>query len=335
MTTSLISTGVTASFPSPVVHAYHALGAVIACDIPLSDLQPHPVGEAAVTVCQTNNELPPPGPRVRVVEDGVDGEPLIRIFEGEDGIRYWARSAGSFWIAPSGKTVRYHLVQGACTADVEHLIMGPVFGLALQLQGRVLLHAGAVAVENAAVAFAGPHGFGKSTLTASFVRDGYPMMTDDVLPLAESNSTPMALPSLPRIKLWADSLAAFGESHDGYAPVVSWLDKRRVTVGEHWGRIAPSGLPLRALYLLTPHRDSARPIEISDLDPVTAALQVLANMYMAELLRGPRAARALDAAARLVSSIPVRRISYCRTYDRLPALREALLADARSGSTRA
>jgi hypothetical protein len=53
-------------------------------------------------------------------------------------------------------------------------------------------------------------------------------------------------------------------------------------------------------------------------------------MYMAEMLRGERAHRALTAATRLVAALPVRRVSYYRSFATLPAVREAIAADARS-----
>ncbi len=313
------------------LYRYQALGAVVATDLPVSDLPPaERAAPAAVTVRRATDPLPQPRERVREVVDDV-GEPLIRVWDEREGLIYWARGVGRFWIHPSGREVRHRLVAGARRADVEHLLAGPVLGLALQLQGRVILHASAVVTGQGAVAFCGPHGIGKSTLAAAFTRAGYPMLTDDMLPLTWGPEGVRALHSLPRLKLWQDSLTALGEEPDRFGLVVSWLDKRRLTVGREWGRTWTEPVPLCAVYVLDPHPDRDRPVAFEAVAPIDAVFLLLANMYMAELLRGARAAHALTAAADLVATVPVRRVRYYRGFDELPRLCAAILKDANEG----
>jgi hypothetical protein len=311
----------------------HLMGRDIASEFPLRALPPAATDRASVEVRSSRSPLPPSGRLVRAVHDE-SGAPRIRVYEGSGGIRYWARGIGAFWIAPDGTRVLYRLEDPVRPLDVEQILTGPVLGLALQQQGDLLLHAGAVVVDGAAAAFAAPHGWGKSTLTASFVRAGHAMLTDDILPLSWCGTGVVVHPSVPRIKLWEDSLGAFGEDEGDHRPVLSWLDKRRVEVGSGWGSVAAERVPLASLYLLAPHADAGAPIEIAALEPADAALQLVANMYMAEMSRGERAARSLTAAARLASIARVRRLSYCRTYENLSAIRAAVIADMRAGSPR-
>ncbi|HZU75645.1 MAG TPA: hypothetical protein VFA70_02705, partial [Dehalococcoidia bacterium] len=274
------------------------------------------------------------GALLRSVEDTGSTTPVIQVFEGAAGLQYWARDIAQFWIEPSGAAVWYRVAPGAAAADVEHMLAGPVLGLALQVQGQVQMHAGAVVVDGAAVAFAAPHGFGKSTLAAAFVRAGYPLLSDDVLPLDLRDGACRALHSLPRIKLWGDSLTALGEDEQRYETVLSGYPKRRVTVGRHWGEAAPEGAPLAAVYLLAPHPNPAATIVISDVEPAPAVLQLVGNMYLAETLCGRRAVQALDAAVQLAATTRVRALSYYRGYAELPALMDAIVADVRSRPSR-
>src|SRR5690606_13218548 len=109
--------------------------------------------------------------------------------------------------------------------------------------GGVTLHASSVMMESKAIAFSAPHGFGKSTLASALTRMGFPLITDDVPPLREEAAGWTALHSLPRAKLWPDSLKALGEEEDGYGEVVSWLPKKRLTIGRDFGSLAPDRLP--------------------------------------------------------------------------------------------
>jgi hypothetical protein len=305
------------------------MGRDVVSDFPFNDLPGAGVDGAAMSVMEGRETFPEPGALVREMVMDHATNAVIRVFEGPSGIHYSADNVGCFWIEPTGTRVWYRAAAGARPADIEHLLIGPVIGLALQLQGHVLLHASAVVVDGAAVAFAAPHGSGKSTLAASFVRAGHPLLTDDVLPLAEHEGGVRAMHSVARMKLWDDSLAALGEDHHHYDHAVSWLEKRRVRVGESWGEVAPGDLPLSAVYLLAPHQDSRAAIEFRDLTPVQAALQLVGNMYMAELLSGERAVRALDVAARMAPAVRIKRVSYRRSYDNLQELRASILADAR------
>ena len=50
-------------------------------------------------------------------------------------------------------------------------------------------------------------------------------------------------------------------------------------------------------------------------------------MYMPETLRGARAVAALEAATRIAETVPVRTITYHRSFENLPAIRDAILRD--------
>jgi hypothetical protein len=317
--------------PAAPSASYRYLGATIESDVPLG-VAPAPSPCADVTVARAPAPISPSGTLVREQPDLV-GVPALRIYEDEGNITYWSHRVGWFGIERSGRRVWHRLDPEAEPGDVETVLSGPIVALTLQLQGRVLLHAGAVLVEGQAVGLAGPHGAGKSTLTASLLQAGHPMLTDDILPLTHEDGRVHAHPSVPRLKLWPDSLAALGEDEAAHDPVLTWSPKRKLRVGDRWAGVAADAAPLAVIYLLSPHRREDRPTTFDDLPPAEAALALLGNTYMADMLHGERAARALTTAARLATVVRVRRISYARTFARLPALCAAILDDVRAGVT--
>jgi hypothetical protein len=231
----------------------------------------------------------------------------------------------------TGTKVRYRLAADAARIDVESYLVGPVLTLAAQIRGELVFHAGAFALGEAAVAFTAPSGHGKSTLAASLAREGYPLLSDDVLPVRERDGVPIAIPYLPKLKLWDDSIEMLGEEPGRFARTLSFLDKRRVRLeADGLGRLAAGPVSLCAFYRLAPHLNEERAddIDIHALDAAGACLMLQSSVYTPELLQGERAVRTLDAAARLATTLPVRVISYYRSYDRLAAVRRALVDDA-------
>ncbi|MFN8639076.1 MAG: hypothetical protein U0360_06380 [Dehalococcoidia bacterium] len=309
-------------------------GSVVRTDRAFADLQPAPSSAcAAMTLRRIEGEFPPFGELVREFDDPADGASVLRACEDENGVQWVIRHVGRVWLHPGGDLVEYELASDAQDEDIETYLGGPVLGVAAQQRGETLLHAASVPCRGGAAAFSAPSGFGKSTLAASFTLAGVPLLSDDILPVREAGERWLATPFLPKLKLWDESLEGLGmrDAHD-YARAFSWLDKKRVDIGRQWGSMATGELPLRVLYLLRPHLNEARRdlIEFRELSTIEAALAVQGAMYMPELLRGARARHALEAGARLASTVPVRLVSYYRSFDGLEALRTRLLADADS-----
>ncbi len=246
-------------------------------------------------------------------------------FEDAAGLHFHARDIGEFHISADGATVSYSLAPLADNADVQYLLTGPVISLALQQQGEVLIHGAAVAHGCRAFAFAGPHATGKSTLAAAFSAVGATLLTDDVLPLRIAASQVMARRSVPWIKLKEDSLQAVGHDLSGLNLVWSLAEKRKVPMKR--AAIEGAEFGLAAIYLLDPRNDVDCKVKVTPLLNSEAVGGILANTYAAESLRGNRAARALDAASRIAETVPVRTISYHRSYENLPAIRDAILRD--------
>ena len=75
---------------------------------------------------------------------------------------------------------------------------------------------------------------------------------------------------------------------------------------------------------------SRRHVRISALPPRESFVALLKNIFHYRIVDPARLERQFDAAARVVSVLPVKNVSYLRILARLPVVRDALLADLNS-----
>ncbi|MGE5596742.1 MAG: hypothetical protein ACM3S1_12005 [Hyphomicrobiales bacterium] len=276
-----------------------------------------------VTRCEPS-AIPAGAELVREVVDEAERY-AFRTYADDRGWRWEVQGLGQFFIDVATLNITYALLPGACPSDVEHVLVGPVLGTALQLRGQPLLHAGAVVIDGVAAAITAPSGYGKSTLIAHLASRGLPVLSDDTLPIGLGAGGPFARPYVRKIKLWEDSLAALGGRPDEYERALSWLEKVRLPVGAQ--PIGPSEtFPLRGIYILRPHV-TPTDITIDRLDARSATFAMLGSMYLPELLHVRRTRAALDAAAALAAAGCVRELHYERSFGQLPAVGDAIVAD--------
>jgi hypothetical protein len=187
--------------------------------------------------------------------------------------RFLVRDAGEIVVEPQG---------GAAPDDLAIFVAGPMLGILLQLRGRIVLQASAVAVGGGAVLFCGETAAGKSTLAAALGRRGYPTICDDLCAIdLDEGGGPRALADAATLKLWANAIRRLGLEPG--PPVRAALQKYHVT--------PPAGLleaaPVRAIYVL----HEARP-------PDPAGIARANVVDLAILLRGsafrPHVVRVLD-----------------------------------------
>jgi hypothetical protein len=130
-----------------------------------------------------DREIPadvPPGEVVAELDDGArqtyysfarrDGRLLLRFHGAAEIDCDDALHAGTMHVHP-----------GFDPGVLGVLLPGTVMAARLLLDGRLVLHASAVAIGETALAFVGSPGMGKSTLAGLAVAAGLPLLTDDVL----------------------------------------------------------------------------------------------------------------------------------------------------------
>jgi hypothetical protein len=254
-------------------------------------------------------------------------------FRGRDGSPYCR-----FYRTPAGEALRFagtdfhlgareiHARGTAPAAEVEEQLLGPVLAFWLEQRGIVALHASAVALDGAAVAFLAPSGAGKSSLAAALVAAGGVLLTDDLLALDHRGGRPHARAGYPQLRLAPSAAARWAGSRA--APPVRDGDKCRVPVGDGgWGAFC--GAPVPLVRLVLPSRGGATaPVELAPLGRREALIELVRHSYVPRLTEaaGLQPAR-LARLARLVARVPARRLVYPTGHDRLPEVVAALARD--------
>lgn len=198
-----------------------------------------------------------------VIDRDEQNDAIVRF---ADGTTFHVRAAGQ---AIAVLTAPEHYTD----SDLAAYALGPVLGIALHLEGAVLLHASAVVLGGKAIVFAGDSGSGKSTTAAILHRQGYPVISDDITEIASGG----AIASLPALRLWPDVVRAlYGDDAAFPDRAPSW-DKKLITVDAMEGEPRP----IAAILFLDPRRGPA-----PRLEPLSAKegwLQLMANVYTARL----------------------------------------------------
>ena len=186
------------------------------------------------------------------------------------GIRYFVQGSDSIDIAAPAE---------ASETDIRLWLLGTVVAALLHQRGYLPIHANIVGTGTCAAAFAGESGAGKSTLAAWMDARGHEVLADDLCAVRlETNGVPSVFEGIPRMKLWAETLSAFGRTSQGLERVGSGVDKYHVAMGRaaRIGSLSP--LRLERVYVL----DRTAPSEglrIERLTGAVAAQAVLANAF--------------------------------------------------------
>jgi hypothetical protein len=210
------------------------------------------------------------------------------------GERVWAQEEGRALVFEVPGLARFRIAHGreividpedgASERNLRVYLLGSAMGALLHQRGVLPLHANAVEIDGAAVAFSGRSGAGKSTLAAWFADRGHRILCDDVCAIAPgaNGSPPLVLPGVPRLRLWEDAIAASGRSTNDYERSFDGQDKYDVPAGD---AAAARPLPLAACYMIARPEEgeggqaAAQAPGIARLAGVAAVEALVANTY--------------------------------------------------------
>lgn len=154
----------------------------------------------------------------------------------------------AFFLIMNGKQILFSPSDKTNEDELRLYILGSCMG-AILLQRKILpLHGSAIAIDGKAIAIVGDSGAGKSTLASAFLKRGYQLLSDDVIPvsLADEN-IPIITPSYPQQKLWLESLHHYKMDPKKYKPLVVREEKFAVPVSSQF---STDSLPLVAIFEL-------------------------------------------------------------------------------------
>jgi hypothetical protein len=176
------------------------------------------------------------------------GEPLISIYKPEGCLVIHHATVCDFYLFQD--RIEAHLLDPACEFLVEIILLGEVLAVWLELHEIPAIHASAVVTEGGAIAFLSTNKGGKSTLAAFLAQQGYPLLTDDILPVECANGHFFGRPGYPGMRMWPDEAGFFLGGYEDLEIVHPAFQKRRVPVGPGGiGRFCNEKQPLKAFYL--------------------------------------------------------------------------------------
>lgn len=147
--------------------------------------------------------------------------PLVQV-DAAGRARFGIEGVADF-LVEDGRRITIAPVAPTDSPDIRLFLLGSGLGYLCHQRGVLPLHAATVEVDGEAISFAGYSGAGKSTLADAFARRGYRILSDDVSPVDTARG--VILPSLRRIRLWADSLDNAGWDAAGMERCREGLEK--------------------------------------------------------------------------------------------------------------
>lgn len=246
------------------VHHYHAFGLKLASSIPLPELSPGS-GPADVTI--------------RVAR-GVATRPAGEGWLNGGGERVELFLEDMLFTVDGGRSIAIVAPTERADHDIRVWLLGTAMATLLHQRGCFALHANAVLLPGGgAAAFSGQSGAGKSTMATFLDRAGFHVLGDDLCAIRfEDDDRPLVYPGIPRLKLWAETLALFNRETDGLERVASDLAKYHVPLASVTQTGSLCAEPLKRLYLLCRAGGPGEPL-IQHLNGAAAAGAVLDNAF--------------------------------------------------------
>ena len=233
------------------------------------------------------------------------------------------RGQCDFLIDAAAGAIRAEPVHGLSQETLEHLLVDQVLPRLLAHRGELVTHASVVDMGNAACAFIGHSGWGKSTLASLLRSAGHRLLSDDCALLRTDGATVHALATYPSLRMYEDSIGQTICDAVQVSPVATYTNKLRVTV-EHPTAGQLASPPIRAIYLLNdPSRGEARH-SITAMTPMDACMALVEHSFRLDVTT-PQHTRLLLAQAAAVQRLaPVFHLRYPRDYLHSARLLEVL-----------
>jgi hypothetical protein len=233
---------------------------------------------------------------------------------------------GEVLISKNGELITCHPFSQTETESFHVYLLGQALSFALVKRGFEPVHASAVAVGDQAIAFIGDCGLGKSTLAAAFLRAGHRLLTDDLLLLQTRTRAIVAFPGPSRIKLFPKVARKFLADASSGVPLNPKTQKQIIPLND--GQVCSVAMPLAAVYVLaSPNKAHDNSVRITSLTKREAFVRLLENTFNRVIVDPDRLRRQFEATQVIADIMRIRKVSYPRSLEHLPFVREAILSD--------
>ena len=258
------------------------------------------------------------------------GQPSLEIWKVRNGgyLRFVYDDGAQFVVDRSGSEIWATWPECMTLEDAATYLFGPVLAFVLRLRGLTTLHASAVSVGKAAIAFLGPQGAGKSTTAAALAESGCAVISDDIVALHDDDNLAIQ-PAHPQLCLWPDSVEALYGAKDYLPPLTPNWGKCYLDLTKNGYCFQRDPLPLRGVYVLGPRSlDAAAPF-VESVSPHEGFMALVENSYGGSRLDKQMRAREFDLLGRIAARVPFRRVTPHADAAHLSRLCEVILDDAR------
>jgi hypothetical protein len=260
------------------------------------------------------------------------GEPWLSVAKDEWGYLLRFPELADFCVDADGREIVCLPEPEIPPHTMRHLLLDQVLPLVLTIRGRKALHATAVLTPAGMYAFTGPTGTGKSTLAASLLLAGYPVLSDDCLVLEEYDGQVVGVPAYPGLRLREDALEALYNDAGHLRSVAHYTSKRRLLPDGHDAYFLTQTFPVARIYSLV--RPAEGEVEgglvaprIQRLSPRDGLVELLPFLLHLDVTDRTMLARHFEFLERVVSHVRVRRLWVPSSFTALPAVHEAVLLD--------
>jgi hypothetical protein len=272
---------------------YFAYGLPIDSDIELPELGDplEPEGEADLVIRL--------GEVARFGTEGGGGRNRVRWI---DPSHFWLHiDEVAHYRVCDGREIAVMIEPGADEAAVRLYLLGSVCGAMLMQRGTLVLHGNAIRIGDSCLVCVGDSGSGKSTLAAGFLKRGFEVLADDVVPVDDQGRV---IPGFPRIKLWQDAADQLGLPTDGLLRISPDMDKYNIPIIQNRSH---TRLPIRWIYLLT--KDDVDDISIERIAGLSRFRLLMDNTYRNDYINGQKMfAYHLQECSRLAGQAGVSRV---------------------------
>lgn len=251
-----------------------------------------------------------------------NGTPALEFHRHDRGYRLRFPDLADFEIVADASAAACWRAPGVTQATAEHLYLNQVVPLMLSRQGETVFHGSAVEAGGLAIAFLAEAGRGKSTLAASFARNGHRFLTDDGLRIRPTGRGHEIVPGHPSIRLWSDSEQNVLASATSSAEPVQFTPKGRYLAGSLLPYCSQAR-PLAAAYFLGDR--SAETITIRPVPASEALMLLLNHAFILDVQDMSLVRSHFDKTVVIANDLRCFHLDYPRRYDELPGLHRALL----------
>jgi hypothetical protein len=213
-----------------------------------------------------------------VSPDGLEGGKQVapHLWATENELYLDITDVARFLIS-NGNEILIEPAAGADDDSIRLFLLGSAFGALLFQRDLLVIHGNSVRIGEQCLICVGPSGMGKSTLAAAFMRRGFDILADDVVPV---NKEGEALPGFPRIKLWQDAAQQFAIDTAELCRVSPQTDKYNLPIQA----MEQKALPVRWVYIL--RNDDVDEISIEPISGMEKFLPLKNNTYRVRFLEG-------------------------------------------------